>query len=186
MPMPRSSTRRISSRTSISCSGFTEPTGNETIAMIARELRDPVVHLAREAHHVGRDVVDAAGALDAVLASRKRSTFSGDASTSFAFACEASSIIASTSGLTICHGWMWTWTSKTSEVLEIRLSQAGSTILDLSELNPSQHHQPHADRAAGQASWNSREARSCGCTSSRSMVLKPRLRKYSSAVVVRR
>ena len=39
--------------------------GDETIAMILRERRDPVVDLAREAHHVGRDVVDAARAIDA-------------------------------------------------------------------------------------------------------------------------
>src|SRR5204863_5734105 len=39
---------------------------------------------------------------------------------------------------------------------------------------------------SGHAPRNSSEPRSCGCTSSRSMTLKPRLRKYSCAVVVSR
>jgi hypothetical protein len=35
----------------------------QTVTMLAGERRDPVVHLAGEPHHVGRDVIDAAGAL---------------------------------------------------------------------------------------------------------------------------
>ena len=37
--------------------------GQQSMAMGAREIGDPVVDLAGEAHHLGRHVVDAAGAL---------------------------------------------------------------------------------------------------------------------------
>ena len=47
---------------------------HQPIAMPARERRDPVIHLAREAHHVRRDVVDAARAIDSFRVEKAQQT----------------------------------------------------------------------------------------------------------------
>src|SRR5438045_2421842 len=95
------------------------------------------------------------------FASRKRSTFSGEERISFASAWEGSSIRASTSALTIDHGWMCRWTSKIfMAVMALGSRLSGPLPLERScrragpraeSRQPTaasrQHHQPHADRA---------------------------------------
>src|SRR5438876_11454001 len=64
-------------------------------------------------------------------------------------ACEASSMSGITSGASIDHGWMWTWTSKTFMVpsAECRLPRM-RIVVALGPPSP-QHHQPHADGRVG-------------------------------------
>ena len=85
----------------------------QPVAMIAREVRDPVVDLAREAHHVRRHVVDAAGPLDRPR--RRESAARSPATPARPSRSRATGRRSSPAlrALTICHGWMWTWTSKT-------------------------------------------------------------------------
>src|SRR5437764_1345261 len=84
-------------------------------------------------------------------ASRKRTTLSAEERTSFAFACEGSESIDSTSGLSISHGWMWTWTSNTRMGA---LCGAGAPRCRLSvgcgaARRSSMYYKPHSDGCLG-------------------------------------
>ena len=139
--------------------------GKQPVAMPFREVRDPVIHFAREAHDVGRHVVDAARALDAVLVEIAQDVLGRRQNV---FRAGMRGVVDQRECFRTHH---------------LPRLNVNVDVEDATQVSITRRMQVAVE---GQASWNSRDARSCGCTSSRSIVLKPRFLKYSSAVVVSR